>query len=505
MKSRIALNWTIIRKSVQVLSLVFFIAAVALVRKGQGLEWLIKMPVHVDPLLVISSTVASRKLAGDIIFTFLMLILTLVFGRFWCGWLCPLGTTLDIFRLRKKDGLRIPERLRNGKYISLAVSLVGAFFGLQIFPWLDPVTIFNRLLITILLPALDLAVTSLQTWLSPVSFLSGFVDWIDSTLRPGILPFEPFKFRDTAWILLLPAAIILLNAVAHRFWCRYICPLGGLYGLLSRFAVVNRMVNPEKCISCHACSQRCPTATIDDQHGFHSDPAECTVCMNCISRCPTSANSFKAGLPHFSKFGYDPARRQLLSGLGLTALAALFFRVAKVFRYKHIRPPGVDKEDFLSQCIRCGACYKVCPTNAIQPVSIGDEGLGSPELIPRIGYCDYSCNACGLVCPTQAIPALPLEEKRLVEIGKAVIYTDQCIAWAEHRDCIVCEEMCPIPQKAIYLKERTFQTRDDENIRVKLPFVDRDLCIGCGICENKCPVQGQAAIRVSPTGANDAL
>lgn len=505
MKRKSAPNWISIRKGVQAVSLLFFIAAVVLVRKGQDLEWLIKLPVHLDPLLVISSTIASRKLITGTFITMLMLLLTLVLGRFWCGWLCPLGTTLDIFRLRKKEVHRIPGKLRNGKYITLAVILVGAFFGLQTLTWLDPITIFNRLLVTGMLPALDLVVTSLQNWFFPVSFLSGFVDWIDSTLRPGILPFEPFKFQNTAWILLLPAGIILLNTIAHRFWCRYLCPLGGFYGLISRFAVIKREVKSDACISCHACSQACPTATIDDNNGFCSDPAECTVCMNCISRCPTSANSFQTRLPQLTRFGYDPSRRQLLSGLGLTALAALFFRVAKVFRYKHIRPPGVDKEDFLSQCIRCGACYKVCPTNAIQPVSIGDEGLGSPELIPRIGYCDYSCNACGLVCPTQAIPALPLEEKRLVEIGKAVIYTDQCIAWAEHRDCIVCEEMCPIPQKAIYLKERTFQTRDDENIRVKLPFVDRDLCIGCGICENKCPVQGQAAIWVSPTGANDAL
>lgn len=505
MSTKKAVPWSIIRKGIQAISLVFFIAAVVFVRKGQDLEWLIKLPVNLDPLLVFSSSIASRKLADGIPIAALMLLLTLVFGRFWCGWLCPLGTTLDIFRFRKKDGINFPESLRNGKYIMLAVITLGAILGIQTVIWLDPVSIFNRFLVTGILPVFDFGVTSLQNWLYPIPFLSGFVDWLDIALRPGILPYEPAIFRNTAWILLLPAIIILLNIFAHRFWCRYLCPLGGLYGLLSRFSVFQRRVHSGKCISCQACSQVCPTATIDVHNGFRSDPAECTVCMDCISRCPAFANNFTAGKPGFSKFTYDPSRRQLFAGLGVSALAILFYRAARVFHFKPIRPPGVDQQGFLSQCNRCGACYKICPTNAIQPVSVGDEGLGSPELIPRIGYCDYSCNACGLVCPTQAIPALSLEQKRSTVIGKAVIYTDQCIAWAEHRDCIVCEEMCPIPHKAIYLQEAEFQSRDGGNIRVKLPFVDRELCIGCGICENKCPVAGEAAIRVSPPGTNDAL
>jgi formate hydrogenlyase subunit 6/NADH:ubiquinone oxidoreductase subunit I len=127
------------------------------------------------------------------------------------------------------------------------------------------------------------------------------------------------------------------------------------------------------------------------------------------------------------------------------------------------------------------------------------EGLWTPILITRLGYCDFACNACGQVCPTQAIPALPLEEKRLQVMGKAYIDENRCIAWADHTDCIVCEEMCPLPEKAIQLEEQQISLLNGTQRTIKLPQVLRERCIGCGICEYKCPVVGEAAIRVRVT------
>jgi ferredoxin len=117
-------------------------------------------------------------------------------------------------------------------------------------------------------------------------------------------------------------------------------------------------------------------------------------------------------------------------------------------------------------------------------------------LVPRLGYCDYSCNACGQICPTQAIPPLSLEEKRLQVIGKAYLDENRCLAWSDHQPCIVCEEMCPLPEKAIQLEEQEVWAPDGVPVKIQLPHVLRDTCIGCGICEYKCPVSGDAAIRV---------
>jgi NAD-dependent dihydropyrimidine dehydrogenase PreA subunit len=141
---------------------------------------------------------------------------------------------------------------------------------------------------------------------------------------------------------------------------------------------------------------------------------------------------------------------------------------------------------------------RACPTQALQSAvpEAGLEGIWTPGLVPRLGYCDYACNACGQVCPVQAIPPLSLEAKRLEVIGKAYIDQDRCIAWADHKDCIVCEEMCPLPEKAIQLEETQVWAPDNNRVTVKLPHVLREQCIGCGICEYKCPVNGEAAIRV---------
>ena len=136
---------------------------------------------------------------------------------------------------------------------------------------------------------------------------------------------------------------------------------------------------------------------------------------------------------------------------------------------------------------------KVCPTNALQPVILqaGANGVWTPHVIPEIGYCEYSCTLCGSVCPTGAIKKLTAEEKKKTVIGVAEVNKGLCIAWAKNLECLVCEEHCPVSQKAVKVIETIV-----EGIPVKRPYVDVDLCVGCGICQNKCPVRPERAIRV---------
>jgi ferredoxin len=141
---------------------------------------------------------------------------------------------------------------------------------------------------------------------------------------------------------------------------------------------------------------------------------------------------------------------------------------------------------------------KVCPTSGLQPALLesGLEGLWTPRLVPRLGYCDYGCDACGQICPSGAIPPLDLARKREAIIGLATIDRNQCLPWAHGIPCIVCEEMCPTPQKAVRLEEVEMTDDLGELTIVQRPYVLEDLCIGCGICEYQCPVAGESAIQV---------
>ncbi len=141
---------------------------------------------------------------------------------------------------------------------------------------------------------------------------------------------------------------------------------------------------------------------------------------------------------------------------------------------------------------------KVCLRSALYPAigRAGLEGLYTPELIPRLGYCEYNCTLCGQVCPTGAIPDLPAEVKRREVIGKAVFDKNRCLPFARRIDCIVCEEHCPIPQKAIRSETVVMTGFGGENRQVKVPYVVEELCNGCGICENVCPLEGRGGIEV---------
>jgi len=165
-------------------------------------------------------------------------------------------------------------------------------------------------------------------------------------------------------------------------------------------------------------------------------------------------------------------------------------------KQKVIRPPAaLAEQDFLQRCIRCGNCMKVCITNGLQPVALqsGWSGIWTPQLVPEIGYCEYLCTLCGNVCPTGAIPRRTEAQKKKTRLGLALIDRKLCLPWKENKECLVCEEHCPVGKKAIRFREYLVEGKI-----VKKPYVDPRLCIGCAICQTKCPTKPRRAIIVYP-------
>jgi polyferredoxin len=505
-KSRSLVSWVNARKLVQYISLGAFLLLFLFSKQDGWSPDAVNIPMRLDPLLMLAHLLSSRTFLLGSTLALLSIALAVVFGRAWCGWLCPLGTLLDIFPLKKPRGKRLPpaESWRKAKYGLLIVTLVAALLGNLTLLIFDPLTILFRSLSMAIWPALDQIVMRTEELLFSVPALSTPVAVIDQWIRPDIFPGEPLYYRDAVLFGAVFLAVIGLNLLAPRAWCRYLCPLGGLLGLISKAALYRRKVG-EECKGCTLCTAACPTGTIDPKKAYTSDPSECTMCLDCLEACPRGLVAFqpKTSLARWNE--YDPDRRDALLAIGGVIAWAALFRTGSMAKREPpylLRPPGVrntepDQISF-SKCIRCSECMRACPTQALQPAvpEAGLEGIWTPVLVPRLGYCDYACNACGQICPVQAIPPLSLEAKRLEVIGKAYIDQDRCIAWSDHRDCIVCEEMCPLPDKAIQLEETQVWAPDNNRVTVKLPHVLREQCIGCGICEYKCPVNGKAAIRV---------
>jgi formate hydrogenlyase subunit 6/NADH:ubiquinone oxidoreductase subunit I len=138
---------------------------------------------------------------------------------------------------------------------------------------------------------------------------------------------------------------------------------------------------------------------------------------------------------------------------------------------------------------------KACPTNGIQPAILeaGLNGIWTPRLVPRIGGCEKNCNLCGQICPTEAIRKLPLEEKTFARMGTAVMDRTRCIAWEQDKVCLICDEACPF--NAISSLNETVR-----EVTILRPFIDERICTGCGLCEARCPIEGDAAIQVFSIG-----
>ncbi len=511
------------RRCVQTAVLILFLVLLAANRPttGEGPGGPVKLFFDLDPLIFAGTWLAARSAADLSLLALVTVAATLALGRVFCGWFCPLGTLHQAAGTLHRHFRRLAvrsagfSRWQRAKYLVLIALLVLAAAGVQWFGVLDPFPLLYRSLALCAMPAADLAVSSAANavYLADPSLGA----W---QLREATEPFyrwwqnhvagtETRLFLGAGTILLVFLGSLVLNFARQRFWCRYVCPLGALLGLISRRPLLRLASDPSACNDCRACTLSCPAAAQPEQPDRWL-ATECFGCWNCVGACKNQGLDFRWVLPwrRTSQGTVDLKKRQALAAVagGMGALALMRLTPAaqgQTYNPALIRPPGaLDERSFLRRCIQCGLCMQACPTGGLQPTwhEAGLEGVWTPHLVPAIGYCEFTCRACGQVCPTGAIAPLDLAAKKKVKIGLAWIDTSRCLPYAYGRECIVCEEHCPVPDKAITFEVRAVRQRDGTYRELKLPRVDADRCTGCGICETKCPFRDRAAILVTSAG-----
>jgi len=508
------------RRIVQSLAFLAFVALFLNVRPRPDWQpdWSAKLFFIIDPLVMLGTALAAHSLPMILLASVGTIFATIVLGRVFCGWLCPLGAVHAIagrfFRRfwpnrKRRDAW---SRWQLTKYCLLIGMLFMALFGVHGACVFDPLVFLYRSCATAVMPAGQWIVEEGSTAVYKADPGIGSFRVAKVTeppyqfLRLNVFVLPNAVFLGGGWILLLFVATIALNAYRPRFWCRYLCPLGALLGIFAWRPWLRRKVDKAVCNQCDLCRIGCHGASCESP-GEGWKAAECFGCMNCVDHCPRKGLKLAWAAPWNNEPKIQPldlGKRAMFGSVLGGAVGMCLMRISpqargSTFNATLIRPPGARAErDFLQRCTACGLCMKVCPRGALQPAiaEAGLEGVWTPRLVPLLGYCDYTCNLCGQVCPTEAIQPLSLEEKQKIRIGLASFDVNRCIPYAYGRDCMVCEEHCPIPDKAIYFTEVDVVHRDGSLQKVKQPHVDPEKCIGCGICENVCPYRDGPAIRV---------
>ncbi len=544
-----------LRRAVQLIVLALFL--LVLINASAPMRFPVPVDFFLDlsPLNALVGAIAGRGLFSGWWLALVVLAATLPLGRYFCGWVCPLGTTLDITdrvlaRARRKQPAKESRKLHHGKYFVLAALLALAVFGVNLAGWFDPMSWSTRVYGLVAHPAGFFLAR--QAGASKIGPLERYLFHPQSA--PGSFAQPRFEYVWTiAGVFLV---IVLLGLIRKRFYCRALCPLGAMFAIAARLNPFRRKVS-DACTECGQCVTACKMGAIGPT-GKGNHTGECILCLDCEAICPTAAIAFS---PRYARrrdmhlvsnpLPTDFTRRELIASVLGGVAAAPLFRLAFATenpaagegihitdpRARIIRPPGAtDERDFLSKCVRCGECMKVCPQNAIHPLLFqqGLESVWTPTIVPRIGYCEYQgdCRLCLDACPTRALGTLTADEKKRFVIGKAIVDRNKCIpwrswalhghaargvdeasgfieesaagadadAWSDEFNCRTCEEHCPARsaddgRKAIrFTKAPGPQGRTFDRV-----YVVEDVCVGCGICETVCPVEGEAAIRVTRT------
>lgn len=214
------------------------------------------------PIGSFQAVVSGREHNFTFYVTGFLILFGALLGRFVCGWLCPFGLVQDLLhkipfpkKLRKLPGDRV---LRYLKYVILVLFVI-----------LLPMTVLD-------------IVGQGQPWFCKYVCPSG-------TLFAGIplIAANPTLQSVLGWLftwkVTILVALLLLSVVVYRPFCRYLCPLGAIYGLFNPVALYRYRVNAQTCTKCGACQRACPMDI-----PVHKTPnsSECIRCGKCRAACP---------------------------------------------------------------------------------------------------------------------------------------------------------------------------------------------------------------------------
>ena len=441
-------------------------------------------------------------LALNVVVVVALILLTLVFGRVYCSIICPLGVMQDLIaRLnRKKNKYSFSKAISWLRYTMLAVMIVAFVAGIgSLFALLAPYSSYGRIATNILQPI----------WQMGNNVLASVAENIDSYAFYNTDVW--MKGWPTFIIALASLIIIGFLALKHgRTYCNTICPVGTVLGFFARFSWLKVHFNSEKCKDCSLCSKNCKAACID--YKSHTvDYSRCVACGNCINKCKFGALAYThkaVGTQKTENEGNDvdspnQGKRSFLIASAAIATAAIAQDKKKVDgglaeiqdkvapnRQTPVTPPGSwSASNMAKKCTACQLCVSECPNQVLRP-SGGLMTLMQPVMSYERGYCRPECNTCSTVCPTGAIQKISLDMKSSIQIGHAVWIKKNCIPITDGVECGNCERHCPVGA----IEMVPLDENDDDTPFV--PAVNESRCIGCGACENLCPARPLPAIYV---------
>ncbi|MEE9910306.1 MAG: 4Fe-4S dicluster domain-containing protein [Deltaproteobacteria bacterium] len=414
-------------------------------------------------------------------------LITLMFGRVYCSFLCPLGTLQDLWmagsrRLRRRTGYSFLKPQNGLRYTLLLLTILAFPAGfLSVIGLLDPYSLAGRFFTHFLQP-LAVGIYNLG-----IAALKPF----DIYLYPKQTAFIPLSVLAVTAVFFL--SIVYLAVTRGRLYCNTVCPVGTFLGFISRVSLFQFTLNQNACSECVRCESVCKAGCINPQTAS-IDMSRCVGCFNCLAACSRTTIRYRRRQGRIGAGTWSPARRGFIVG-GVAAAAGFFAFTARPGSFPAaadaktdppVTPPGsLNLKHFTQACTACSLCVSVCPTQVLTPtlMDFGIRGLLQPKMNYEKSFCDYECDVCGRVCPTGAILPVGLDEKKLTQIGEAELLEDICVVFVDHKNCGACGEVCPT---------HAIRFTDKENILY--PEIDKQYCIGCGACQLACPTAPRSIV-----------